>query len=51
MVHGLVSSIDLNGSSGIIRLFDKEKRQYAVSVGKKKTAVSIKPINLNVVFA
>ena len=40
----------LNGSIGIIRSFDKQKRQYAVSVEKKKTAVSIKPINLNVVF-
>jgi tetratricopeptide (TPR) repeat protein len=51
VVHGLVSSADLNGSIGIIRLFDKEKQRYAVSVGKKKTTVSIKPINLNVVFA
>ena len=51
VVHGLVSSTDLNGSIGIIRLFDKEKQRYAVSVGKKKTTVSIKPINLNVVFA
>ena len=49
-VHGLVSSTDLNGSIGIIRSFDKEKRRYAVSVRKKKTPVSIKPINLNVVF-
>ena len=51
VVHGLVSSADLNSSIGIIRSFDKEKRRYAVSVGKKKTAVSIKPINLNVVFS
>ena len=50
VVHGLVSSKDLNGSIGIICLFDKEKHRYAVSVGKKKTTVSIKPINLNVVF-
>ena len=50
VVHGLVSSIDLKGSIGIIRLFDKEKQRYAVSVGKKKTTVSIKPMNLNVVF-
>ena len=50
VVHGLVSSTDLNGSIGIICLFDKEKGRYAVSVGKKKTTVSIKPINLNVVF-
>ena len=49
VVHGLVSSADLNGSIGIIHSFDKEKRQYAVSVGKKKI-VSIKPINLNIVF-
>ena len=50
VVHGLVSSTDLNGSIGFICLFDKEKRRYAVSVGKKKAAVSIKPINLNIVF-
>ena len=50
VVHGLVSSKDLNGSIGIICLFDKEKHRYAVSVGKKNTTVSIKPINLNVVF-
>ena len=50
MVHGLVSSTDLNGSIGFICSFDKEKRRYAVSVGKKKTAVSIRPINLNVDF-
>ena len=50
VVHGLVSSKDLNGSIGIICLFDKEEHRYAVSVGKKKTAGSIKPINLNVVF-
>ena len=49
VVHGLVSSTDLNGSIGRICSFDKEKRRYAVSVGKKKT-VSIKPINLNTVF-
>ena len=51
MVHGLVSSTDLNGNIGTIRSFDKEKRRYAVSVGKKKNAVTIKPINLHVVFA
>ena len=50
VVHGLVSSVDLNGSIGIICSFDKEKRRYAVSVETKKTAVSIKPINLNIVF-
>ena len=50
VVHGLVSSIDLNGAIGIIRLFDKEKRRYAVFVEEKKTNVLIKPINLNVVF-
>ena len=50
VVHGLVSSADLNGSIGFICSFDKEKRRYAVSVGKKKAAVSIKPINLNVDF-
>ena len=50
MVHGLVSSIDLNGAIGNIRLFDKEKRRYAVFVEEKKTDVLIKPINLNVVF-
>ena len=50
MVHGLVSSTNLNGSIGIIRSFHKEKCRYAISVGKKKTAVSIKPSNLNVVF-
>ena len=50
VVHGLVSSADLNGSIGFICSFDEEKHRYAVSVGKKKTAVSIKPINLNVDF-
>ena len=50
VVHGVVSSVDLNGSTGIIRSFDKEKRRYAVRVGNKKSTVSIKPINLNVVF-
>ena len=51
VVHGLVSSTDLNGSNGIIRSFDIEKRRYGVSVGKKKSAVSIKPMNLNIVFS
>ena len=51
VVHGLVSSTNLNGSIGIIRSFDKEKLRYAVSVGKKKTDVSIKPVNLNIAFA
>ena len=50
VVHGLVSSTDLNGSVGFICAFDEEKHRYAVSVGKKETAVSIKPINLNVDF-
>ena len=50
VVHGLVSSTDLNGSIGRICSFDKEKRRYAVSVEIKKTSVSIKPINLNIVF-
>ena len=49
-VHGLLSSIDLNGSIGIICSFDKEKRRYAVSVEKKKTAVLIRPINLYIAF-
>ena len=51
VVHGLVSSTDLNGSIGIIRSFDKEKSRYAVSMETKKTHVSIKPINLNIAFA
>ena len=47
MIHGVVSSADLNnGSIGIIRSFDKETRLYAVYMGKKKTVASIKPINL-----
>ena len=50
VVHGLVSSTDLNGSIGIICSFDKEKCRYGVSMEKKKTAVLIKPINLDVVF-
>merc|ERR1711865_398171 len=50
VVHGLVSSTDLNGSIGIIRSFDKEKRRYGVSMEKKKTAMSIKPTNLNIAF-
>ena len=50
VVHGLVSSTDLNGIIGRICSFDKEKRRYAVSVEIKKTYVSIKPINLNIVF-
>ena len=43
----------LNGSIGIIRSFDREKRLYAVSVSvrtMKTFVVSIKPINLNVYF-
>ena len=50
VVHGVVSSKDLNDSIGIIRSFDKKKIRYAVSVRTKKTAVSIKPVNLSVVF-
>ena len=50
VVHGLVSSVDLNGSIGIICLFVKEQCRYAVSVETKKTAVLIKPNNLNVFF-
>ena len=50
VVHGLVASKALNGRTGIIRSFDKEKRRYAVSVEKKKNTLSIKPINLKVVF-
>ena len=50
VLHGLVSSKDLNGTTGIIHSFDKEKHRYAVEVGKK-AAVLIKPINLDVVFA
>ena len=51
VVHGVVSSTDSNVRIGIIDSFDKEKRLYAVSlVGKKKTSVSIKPINLDVFF-
>ena len=49
VVHGLIRSTDLNGSIVIIQSFDKEKRQYAVIVGDKKT-LSIKPINLKIVF-
>ena len=51
VVHGLVSRTDLNGSIGMLCSFDKNNRRYAVSVRKKKTIVSIKPINLNVVFS
>ena len=50
VVHGLVSSKDLNGRHGIISSFDKKKRRYVVNVEKKKTAVLIKPINLSVIF-
>ena len=50
VLHGLVSSKDLNGTTGIILSFDKDKHRYAVEVGKK-AGVLIKPINLNVVFA
>ena len=50
MVHGLVSSTDLNGGIGIICAFDNKKHRYAVSMENKKTAVSIKAINLDVVF-
>ena len=51
VVHGLVSSKVLNGSTGIIHSFDKEKYRYVVNVGTKKAPVLIKPINLNIVFA
>ena len=53
VVQGLVLLSDLNGSIGIIRSFDREKRLYAVSVSvrtMKTFVVSIKPINLNVYF-
>ena len=50
VVHGLVSSTDLNGKNGLICSFDKEKRRYAVSIEKTKKTVLIKPINLNIVF-
>jgi hypothetical protein len=45
VVHGLVSSKVLNGSTGIIQWFDKEKCRYVVNVGKK-APVLIKSINL-----
>ena len=44
-VHGLVASKVLNGSTGIIQWFDKEKCRYVVNVGKK-APVLIKSINL-----
>ena len=40
----------LNGSIGIVRSFDKEKRLYTVGVGTKKTSITTKPRNLKVVF-
>ena len=40
----------LNGSIGIVRSFDKEKRLYTVGVGTKKTSITTKPSNLKVVF-
>ena len=49
VVHGSISLTDLNGCIVIIQSFDKEKRQYAVIVGDKKT-LSINPINLKIVF-
>ena len=51
VVHGLVSRTDLNGSIGMLCSFDKNNRRYAVSVRKKMTIVSIKPINLNIVIS
>ena len=50
VLHGLVSSKDLKGTTGIIHSFDNEKHRYAVDV-RKKAAVLIKSIDLDVVFA
>jgi len=50
VVHGLVASKALNGRTGIIRSFDKEKRRYAVLMGTKEAPVLIKPINLKIAF-
>ena len=49
VVHGLISSTDLNGSTGIICSFNREKQRYAVKTRKKST-VLIKSSNLNIVF-
>ena len=49
LVHGLISSTDLNGSIGIICSFNKEKQRYVVMTRNEST-VLIKSINLNIVF-
>ena len=51
IVHGLVSSTDLNGNLGVIYSFDKKKRRYAVLMIGKKCTVLIKPINLDIYFS
>ena len=51
VIHGLVSSTDLNGNLGVIYSFDKKKRRYAVLMVGKGCTVLIKPINLDIYFS